>query len=329
MITKEKPKVFIASSGDAIEYADAVKAKLDKSNIIAETWQTDELYKNSTYLNEWLNNIASHYDFGVFIFNNDDFIRLKDEEAFVVRDNVLFELGLFSGRLGYDRCFPIVSNCKAFHLPSDLHGVIVEKFDMNNTNIASAVNTACYNISTKIKAKWDQVLKDSSFLQIGGVVYKIEKSEISFLLTKTNSDRWVFPKKTPSRIEDDETALNEALKTEGFVRKVSDVEKLENIKYYKEANKLNRSAAKLSGIPDSTITTINNKQYYTYELRPYLVRFEEHEEDFDINSDTVIWCNFRDTISRLSENREVGKDELWELFSKAYLKISNKLISTK
>jgi hypothetical protein len=49
-------------------------------------------------------------DFGVFVFSPDDRTRLRDKTHSTVRDNVIFELGLFVGRLGIERSFIVVPN---------------------------------------------------------------------------------------------------------------------------------------------------------------------------------------------------------------------------
>lgn len=49
--------------------------------------------------------ILRNSDFAIFVFSPDDVSIMRDNMDQVVRDNVLFELGLFIGRLGQERCF--------------------------------------------------------------------------------------------------------------------------------------------------------------------------------------------------------------------------------
>ncbi|MCX2761057.1 nucleotide-binding protein [Vibrio sp. Sgm 22] len=62
-------------------------------------------------------------DYGIFVFSPDDEIKMRGNVTDTVRDNVLFELGLFIGRLGKSRCFIVTPDNIDLHIPTDLLGV--------------------------------------------------------------------------------------------------------------------------------------------------------------------------------------------------------------
>jgi predicted nucleotide-binding protein len=74
-----------------------------------------------------------------------------------VRDNVLFELGLFVGRLGAERSFFIVpEDADDFRLPSDLYGVTYPTFDSKRPdgNWEAALGPACNLIRSTIARRF-------------------------------------------------------------------------------------------------------------------------------------------------------------------------------
>jgi hypothetical protein len=71
--------------------------------------------------------LVSTYDFGVFVFAPDDTVIKREDVRAAVRDNVIFEVGIFMGGLGLDRTFVVEvqetgqSNAQ---VPTDLEGLI-------------------------------------------------------------------------------------------------------------------------------------------------------------------------------------------------------------
>jgi hypothetical protein len=77
----------------------------------------------------------------------------RQTEGFGPRDNVLFELGLFMGRLGRSRTFVLHQASSALKLPSDLAGVVTAGYDWprHDGNHRAAVGSACDAIRQVIR----------------------------------------------------------------------------------------------------------------------------------------------------------------------------------
>jgi len=91
------------------------------------------------------------FDFGVFVFSSDDSVTSRGKTQRAVRDNVLFELGLFVGRLGIKRSFVVAPNDPDLRIPSDLLGWIFGKYDQKKENLQGALGAVCFKIKKSIE----------------------------------------------------------------------------------------------------------------------------------------------------------------------------------
>ena len=112
-----RPRIFIGSSKEGLNIAEQIKAYFSK-DFDCYLWSDDIFKYNDNYL-ETLMKEASLFDFGFMVCTNDDWTKSRDVEQGSPRDNVIFEYGLFLGRLGRDRAYII--HDKNIKLPSDLH----------------------------------------------------------------------------------------------------------------------------------------------------------------------------------------------------------------
>lgn len=116
------PTVFIGSSSEQLPTARALKTCLS-SFAEAIVWDEAVFDLNESIFGGLLQ-AADKYDFGVFVFDADDVLRIRHAQVTTVRDNVLFELGLFTGRMGKGRAFWIsAQGTNAPHIPTDLAGI--------------------------------------------------------------------------------------------------------------------------------------------------------------------------------------------------------------
>jgi hypothetical protein len=146
-----KPKVFIGSSREGVHIADAIHANLTYE-AECTVWK-DGVFQLSQNTLADLVRVLRDSDFGVFVFSPDDISIMRDGVNQVVRDNVLFELGLFIGRLGPERCyFLIPDHATDLRLPSDLAGVTPGRYEgsRSDSNWMAALNPACMQIKMQM-----------------------------------------------------------------------------------------------------------------------------------------------------------------------------------
>jgi len=120
-----KTRIFIGSSSEGLKVANYVKDYLSK-DFECLIW-TDNIFKyNVSYLDTLLKS-ASLFDFGILIATKDDHLKSREKSFEAPRDNVIFEFGLFIGRLGASRAFVLQE--KGTKLPSDLLGISVPSYE--------------------------------------------------------------------------------------------------------------------------------------------------------------------------------------------------------
>jgi 8-oxo-dGTP pyrophosphatase MutT (NUDIX family) len=146
-----KPHVFVGSSGEQLRWSRAIQVELDYDAEVT-VWPQG-VFKPSRSEMTSLVAEARRSDFAIFVFAPDDIARMRTDEHAVVRDNVIFELGLFIGELGQQRCFIFVPRGETLHLPTDLVGMAPISFEPRRSdgNLQAAVGPACHQVRTAIQ----------------------------------------------------------------------------------------------------------------------------------------------------------------------------------
>jgi len=128
MITKRR--LFIGSSTEALSLANEAKSILDEYFDVTiwndNIWDTAVFRINQNFLSDLLK-ATLKFDYGILLGTKDDVIEYKGKKALTPRDNVLFELGLFTGRLGVAKCAFVIE--KELKVLSDLQGISMARFD--------------------------------------------------------------------------------------------------------------------------------------------------------------------------------------------------------
>ena len=132
-----KMEIFLGSSSEAADYMVEIAAHLEKMGTSALMWNSPGkgIFVASSNTIDALIDITKRVQAAVFIFNADDKI-WNDKSAlngYTVRDNVLFEYGLFMGALGKDKvCFVCKGNPKEV---SDLKGITYIDGDLGEAQV--------------------------------------------------------------------------------------------------------------------------------------------------------------------------------------------------
>ncbi|MGG6463576.1 TIR domain-containing protein [Solilutibacter silvestris] len=148
-----KPVVFIASSSEGLNVAYAVQENLEHACEVT-VW-SQGAFDLSRYTLESLTETLESSEFGVFVLTPDDLVTIRDKTQSAARDNVLFELGLFVGRLGRERCYVVIprGNEETLRLPTDLLGITPALYDPSRQdgNLVAALGPASAKIIRAIQ----------------------------------------------------------------------------------------------------------------------------------------------------------------------------------
>lgn len=121
-VPRKKVRVFIISSAEALPVARAVQNAFEHDPFTVTVW-TDGVFKVANYTLQSLEDEIDNSDFAIAIAHPDDLVESRNDTWPQPRDNVIFELGLFMGRLGRARAILMEPREEKVKLPSDLAGV--------------------------------------------------------------------------------------------------------------------------------------------------------------------------------------------------------------
>ena len=144
--TRENIRVFIMSSTEALDIAREVQSNFAHDKFSVVVW-TDGVFTASTYAIESLEKAVDDSDFAIAIARPDDLTNMRGEAKPVPRDNVIFELGLFIGRLGRKRALLLEPRGEKVKLPSDLSGLMTIGYKYGEPKeLPSLLGPACNQI---------------------------------------------------------------------------------------------------------------------------------------------------------------------------------------
>lgn len=150
-----RPRVFIGSSEEGLQVAEAIQQNLDLA-CETELWTQGAFGLGGSTL-ESLIEASLRCDFAILVLTPDDMTASRGQLQESPRDNILIEIGLFIGVLGRKRAFVVYDRTANIKIPTDLAGITLADFRPNSSgNTVAAVGPSCTRIKT-------------AMLELGGV----------------------------------------------------------------------------------------------------------------------------------------------------------------
>jgi CRP/FNR family transcriptional regulator, cyclic AMP receptor protein len=148
---REKIRVFIISSAEALPIARAVQNALQHDPFTTVIW-TDGVFRVANYTLQSLEDEVDKSDFAIAIAHTDDLTLMRGQNWPTPRDNVIFELGLFMGRLGRSRAILMEPREDKVKLPSDLSGITTISYRFGDgPDAAALIAPACNQLRDYIE----------------------------------------------------------------------------------------------------------------------------------------------------------------------------------
>lgn len=119
-------QVFIGSSAEGLGEAEQVQRKLEDLGIQVNRWDQGTFTLSSWILQDLIE-MSGRVDFAIMVATSDDVVISRDKEAPAIRDNILFEYGLFIGAIGLERSLLLKTGDAK--IPSDLNGLVYQSYE--------------------------------------------------------------------------------------------------------------------------------------------------------------------------------------------------------
>jgi len=139
-----RSRVFIGSSTEGLEIAQAIQEGLEQY-AECRIWNQG-IFKPAATTIESIVNVAVEVDFAIIVLTADDVVVKRGKKCLGPRDNMIFELGLFTGALGRARTFMVISRDDQPILPTDVAGVTVAMYSRPGGNAVAALGPVCTQI---------------------------------------------------------------------------------------------------------------------------------------------------------------------------------------
>jgi CRP/FNR family cyclic AMP-dependent transcriptional regulator len=139
----------VISSVEARPVARAIENPFAYDPFAAIVW-ANGVFRVTNYTLESLEAELDRSDFAVAIAHPDDQTTVRDVDWPTPRDNVVFELGFFMGRLGRSRAILMEPRATHVKLPSDLAGITSIRYRFDPAEPAVGIGAACNELREHI-----------------------------------------------------------------------------------------------------------------------------------------------------------------------------------
>ena len=152
MPNRRKPKLFIGTAKESLDIADLLHYALSGDDVCEPTVWRDGVFRLSREALADLVDAAKDFDFAAFVFAPNDTTVKRGSRVKSVRDNVLFETGLFMGSLGRDKTFLVQCKDDKVDVPTDLWGIKRALYPRRDDgNMEAAMRVAAFQLSKAIR----------------------------------------------------------------------------------------------------------------------------------------------------------------------------------
>ena len=147
------PVLFVGSSVEGLAIAQEIQLGLKHDRIKVRPWNMPGVFGPGGVSIDELIREVDLSDFAAFVFGPDDKVFSREEEYEAPRDNVVFELGLFMGRLDRNRSFIVKDQHADIKIPTDLLGVTpITYVTQPGEDYSASVATICTELRKVIKS---------------------------------------------------------------------------------------------------------------------------------------------------------------------------------
>lgn len=138
-----RPHLFLGCSVEGLEIAKQIQFGLKHNEASVRLWTQGVFGPGSVTLDALLMEIQKS-DFAAFVFSPDDEVTSRKNEYRTPRDNTVFELGLFMGKLDRKRTFIIKEHSSDVKIPSDLLGITPITYSLGpDEDLCEAIGPVC------------------------------------------------------------------------------------------------------------------------------------------------------------------------------------------